>query len=465
MFRRSDNPELFKALCSQYKTLCPQDKTVDMLFTKELTDEQLSKITTLTIKPSTFANVKSLNGIEQLTNLEHLSIAGQSARTHAREFEETRKRAEVVMGYNPESDYQYFADEFESGQLTDITPIYSLKKLKSLSLANQRGIAEFDFSHNSNLTNVDMRDCRGLKKISGLHTLKVIQDPSQLEDKFAYFDSRFDFSGCCSLRSVGSMTKLAETLSKNREADNLDDHIFLPTTAYCHIVREEPQVGEILNDMEHNGCIDVAKWTEIGEGGVRIQNNSRQMAIAKRYADETVRTLFYGQNPSPLDKVSGVYRWICDNIKYDYNGLELSEKEDRNKKYRKTDQIRSSYVALIDKKAVCVGISNLFNFFMADLGYSAEPVSCSSVTSEDARMTISNHQMSKVFINNSTYYCDPTWDLGSSESRYFCLNKKEMGRDHQFTVADLKVQSGESYQEILRKAGLLKTKTNGVQME
>ena len=126
--------------------------------------------------------------------------------------------------------------------------------------------------------------------------------------------------------------------------------------------------------------------------------------------------------------------------------------------------IRSSYVALINKKAVCTGISNLFNFLMADLGFTAEPCLCSTELANDARMTEANHRMTKIYLNDIPYYCDPTWDLGSKESKFFCLTKEEMEKTHKFDVSAHCAKSGPSYQKALKQLGLLQTKTQS-QME
>lgn len=455
MLKRTDNPELFRAICSAYRHQFPQDKSVDALTTRELPDEILAKITSLVIEADTFfGNIKSLNGIEQLVNLTEFSLNGQSRWKHHKEFRGTLERSQVVTGYNLEEDLRFFLDEYNSGQIEDISPIYQLKHLKKLELRHQRKIREVDFSNNPNLVEVDMSYCEELRTIKGLDTLNVVN--GRKIDGLDFIDSRFEFSGCHNLREVDSLDLLVAHLDNNPNID-LDAHIFLPTTTFCHIARNNQPICELLA-QRHIDCLDYIHWTEIGKGDVRVENSSSQMLIAKRYVDETIKTLFHGQSPTDLELASGVYRWICDNIKYDYDGLKQSETEDPKKRYRKKDSIRSSYVALINKKAVCVGVSNLFNLFMASLGFTAEPCPCSSEMAHDARMTDSNHMMSRIYVNNIPYYCDPTWDLGGEESRYFCLSKEEIERTHKFDVSAYSTKSGPSYQKIFKQQGLLQTK-------
>ena len=455
MFKQSDNPALFKAVCNAYTRQFPEDKSVDSFSTKELSDEQLSKITSLKIEAkSGYWNVTSLSGIENLTNLTEFSFNGQSPLKYASEFDDAVKRSNTQKGYDLESQLAFYTREYESGQIDDITPIYSLKMLKKLELKEQRKITSVDFSNNPNLTNVDMTNCTGLKSIKGLEQLHVIEGNEN--NNFDIFDSKFEFSGCCRLSSVENIDKLVDKLDQNEDA-GIEANIFLPTTTYCHISREDSKTCEHLAN-KHTQHRDYIHWTEIGQGNVRIENTSPQMNIAKRYADDTIRTIFKGkENVSSLDMTSGVYRWICDNITYDTSGLEDAKSEDPKKRHRKADSIRSSYTALIDKKAVCVGVSNLFNFMMADLGFTAEPCACSTNIGNDSRMTVANHRISKVHLDGKPYYCDPTWDLGSEESQFFCLSKEEMEKTHQFNISEHNSPNGPSFQKMLKNAGLLES--------
>lgn len=460
MLRRTDNPELFDAIRSAYNKQYPQDKSVDTIFTKELTDEQLSKVTSLKIQADVFHDIKSLKGIEQLTNLTEFSLNGQSPWHNSREFRRIQSSSKF-SNYNLDQELDDMVAQYNSGQIEDITPLYKLKNLKKLELKHQRRIKEIDFSNNQNLTYVDMSYCEGLETVKGLESLNVVKGVGIKGTEFE--DCKFEFSRCSKLMKVSNFSQLVETLDKNADA-GFNSHIFLPSTAYCHIARQNQDACEHLAYRQDKDYVSHINWTEIDKGNVRVEKSSVQMLIAKKYADETIKTLFHGENPSNIELVSGVYRWICDNIKYDYEGLEKARAEDPKKKFRKKDSIRSSYVALIDKKAVCTGISNLFNFLMADLGFLAEPCLCSNNMLNDARMTEANHMMSKVYINDTPYYCDATWDLGGKDSRFFCLTKEEMEKTHQFDVSAYGVKSGPSLQEKFKLMGILQTKEH-LQME
>lgn len=460
MLKRTDNPELFQAICSAYKKQCPEDKSFNAFIAQELPDDKLAKITSLRIQAGVLNDVKSLKGIEKLTNLTEFSLNGQSSWHNAREFKNMQAMSNNPR-FNLDEELDRLVEQYNCGQIEDITPLYKLNNLKKLELKNQRKIKEIDFSNNPNLTVVDMSYCEGLETIKGLENLQVVK--GMTVDGLDFTGSRFEFSGCSGLKSVEKFDLLVERLDNIPKMDT-DAHIFLPTTSYCHIARNNQGVCDHLAYQKEKYSISPMNWTEIDKGGVRVENSSAQMVIAKRYADETIKTLFHGENPSSIELASGVYRWICDNIKYDYEGLEKSKVEDPNRKFRKKDSIRSSFVALINKKAVCVGISNLFNFFMADLGFRAEPCLCSNNMSNDARMTEANHMMSRVYLNNVPYYCDPTWDLGGKESKFFFLTKEEMEKTHKFDISSYGIKSGRSWQQEFKQLGVLQTKEQS-QME
>lgn len=442
MLRKADNPELFYVIRVAYQNQYPEDKSVNYA-TQELTDDKLAKITSLKIQDN---DIKSLKGIEHLTNLSELALNGRSDFDNYLKNGNMRNMAINDPRFNMAQELRDIEDAYNRGQIEDITPLYQLKKLKKLELRNQRKINEIDFSHNPNLNDVDMSYCTGLKTIKGLESLSCFKSGDV---------EKFEFGGCSQLKEVTNFPRLVDILDDVNVIGQT--YICLPTTTFCHITRDNKNACKKLEDMYRYGVAPI-NWVEICQGNIRVENTTGQMAYAKAYADATIKTLFYGQQPCPLELVNGVYRWICDNIKYDYDGLEQEKNEDPNGRWRKRDRIRSSLISLIDKKAVCVGISNLFNFMMADLGYSADPCLCSSNLSNDARLTVADHQMSQIYINGETYYCDPTWDLGRKESRYFCLTKEEMEKTHQFTVASCGVESGQSLQQVLRLEGLLYTK-------
>lgn len=474
MLKKSDNPQLFIAIAMEYQKL---DKSFSSIMATTLTDEQLARITTLTVNTNSMRefNVQSLAGIEQLTNLTHLSIRGQHSRAHAKDFSGAFERQKIYPGYDIDKDLEFYYNEYHCCQLSDedITRLYGLTKLESIDLANQRSITEIDLSHFPNLTHLNMADCESLKTVKGMSKLKVVQDPKQLPSKFAYEESDFEFAGCYRIKDVESFMTVVENMAKNSDGVA---HIHLPTAAYASLYRKHQKLGMNFKDTlaetyEHDCPVD---WVETSKGNVRAVHNSRQMRMATNRIEETLRTICPDNPQGDLVRVARWYRWICDNVVYDYDNYNLEKTGTPKQVESVKHKIRSSFTTVWDKKAVCVGISNLFNYGVNLMGYTAAPVSVSGSDLEtDSRAVISDHQMSALFLSQGDnpevpIYCDPTWDLLkrdpetgrvlNPESRYFCKTYDEISTNHRFELDFYQQgQGATSIQSDLRRLGCLKT--------
>ena len=122
----------------------------------------------------------------------------------------------------------------------------------------------------------------------------------------------------------------------------------------------------------------------------------------------------------------------------------------------KAADIRSSYNALFKKKAICVGISNLYNNFLAYMGYKSKPCYCKVGECGGTYWGDFNHQITQCDLNLSdgrvcTYYFDPTLDLGVEAQQYFCLNKEEIEYDHDLGMSNFTKENAPSLQGLLDK--------------
>ncbi len=474
MLKKSDNPQLFAAIASEYQKI---DKNFMSIMASELSDEQLAKITTLTINPSSMReyNITSLAGIEKLTNLTHLSIRGQDSRAHARDFEGAFKRAEIYSGYDLDKDLQFYNNEYNCCQISDedVARLSALTKLESLDLSNQRAITQIDLSSFPNLTTLKMADCEGLVSVKGLDKLKVVNDPSSLPSKFAYEECDFEFGGCYRIKEVDNFMQVVDKMAQN--SDN-KTHLHLPTSAYAALYRSYQKQGvDFKNTLSEKYVYDSpVDWIETSKGKVRAVHNSSQMRMATNRIEEILRTVCQDNPQDDMVRVSRWYRWICDNVKYDHENYDLEKTGTQKQVESVKHKIRSSFTAIWSKKAVCVGISNLFNYGVNLMGYTAAPVSVSSSSlNTDSRAVISDHQISALFLIKKDapdvpIYCDPTWDLLrcnnqtgevlNPESRYFCKTYDEMSVDHRFELAYYEQGKGaDSIQAQLRQKGCLKS--------
>ena len=119
------------------------------------------------------------------------------------------------------------------------------------------------------------------------------------------------------------------------------------------------------------------------------------------------------EDASEYDKTLAIYRYICDNIVYDYDHL---GDPDFILQY-------TAYAAMIDKKAVCAGISDLLYVLGRLAGL-------------EMHITIyDDHAWNFIRIKDEFYYLDATWDLGKkpSEYAYFLKGSKDF-LNHDFTI-------------------------------
>ena len=475
MFVKSENPQLFFFVAQAYQRLFPREN-ISPFFTTKLTDEQLSKITSVEINASAFAecNIKSLNGIEKLPNLQEFILRGQSDTQNVDGFRRVQQQAK--KGIFNHSQYKtpqeflqdnsrYFVDSYNASQITDLSALQKCSNLQKIDLAEQHSLGEIDLSFWPNLLELNMKNCRQLYTVKGLDKLRAVKNPKECVPGFDSSQLTLNFTGCDFLRHVEGFDQFVDAFV---DVGDLEYPMQLPTTAFCNLYRQHPESMHKLI-MEQPAGERAIFWTECCEN-FKYMSSSMKMNMAKNRADNIIRTVCAGQEKSPMGQVAQVYRWICDNVTYDHAGLEkanndtktkpdLEEKKDpiRLNDYSQ-NRIRTLHSALFSKTAVCVGVSNLFNFLVSDLGYLTSRIFCSSESADDPTMTIANHQMSAVYVQEDPYYCDVTWDLGTNQSQYFCLTGQEVSKDHNFTISEYGANKNPpSLQAMLKNAGYLQT--------
>ncbi|MCR5783307.1 MAG: hypothetical protein K6G90_11310 [Clostridia bacterium] len=122
--------------------------------------------------------------------------------------------------------------------------------------------------------------------------------------------------------------------------------------------------------------------------------NEQELELAEKAA-EILRSLHI-DGASDHDKALAIYRYICDNVTYDYSHL---DDDSYPLQY-------SAYAAAIKGTAVCAGIADLFYYLANSAGL-------------DARIKWnSTHAWNYVRVDGQYYYADATWDLGKSETEY-----------------------------------------------
>lgn len=473
MLQRRDNPELFDAIANAYE-MQSHDKNFNMVLAQSLSDEQLALITKLEIKPTSSSDVKSLKGIEQLSNLESLSVCGQKYTQHAEAFEKLYERKRIIPDYDASKDIEYYKREYDSCQLSDeeFERIYALKKLKNLDVSRQRKITKIDFSKLPALSECKAIDCKELKSVSGLEDTEAVKNGDEFN---------FDFSGCDRLKTIENLPALVDSIKKFSTGSK--QKIFFPSVTYARMYREnrDNNMG-MINEMDDEALMNgVFRFTDIDQGNVRTELKPRQMHMATDRCVDIIRTANGDNSKADFSRLANWYRWLTDHIEYDYNALEAGKKNYAGLSQYERDDLhnksRSSFHTLWSSKGVCVGIRNLFNFGCELMNVEALPANCRGMKKsevKDVETTVSDHAVSMLSIQkdgkSQHLICDPTWDLGKPESKNFLLTFEEAENNgHQFTMESDHIRETDaklvgSMQPFLSQQGLLKTQEQGKEL-
>lgn len=427
MLERRENPQLFDEIVRDYNLSS---------VTNTISDSILSKITHLRLD-----KIDSLKGIEKLENLIELEIVGKEDSTNIFEYKKIYQRNRDNEKFKMEDVFVYYYGEYTKNQIKemDLKYIYKLKKLQYLDLSRQRNLKSIDVGFFKDLNKLHLTECVYLKEIKNLDRLNVI---SKNIKKLS-----IDLAGCYRLKKIDGINELIKKFIAM--GNTTKNEIYLPTIYFDKI--HEGYKKRINNKLK---CFN---WSELCPG-YRSDINDYNMKIAYDLALDIVKDCTRLDNDK-MDKVSSIYKWVCNNIRYDYDGLKLNEAaplHDTREKYNKV--IRSSFTTLYYKKGVCVGVSGLFNYLCSLVDVVALPAYCSAKQIDFRRKVLSNHQISKIYLKNNAYYFDPTFDLDAIEFEFFGKNKAEISNTHFLAMGEYAEKNGKSIQNILRVNGYTQNK-------
>lgn len=423
MFKREENIKLFDCIS---KMLANNNSNV-------FNDALLGKITYLKLE-----DIDSLKGIEKIKNLERLEIIGKEDSTNIFEYKKIYQKNRENVNFDMKDVFMYYYGEYTKNQISedDLKYIYKLNKLRYLDLSRQRNLINIDLKDLTNLETIILKECIYLKNIKNLDGLKINKRP------FALY---LDLAGCYRLKNIEGLNYYISHLMINNSKTN----IYLPTIYFSKLPKS---YQKRINENTH-----VFHFSELCPG-YRSDINDYNMKIAYELACDIIEDCC-NIDDDKMDKVNNVYRWVCNNISYDYEGLKMNENASlytTREKYNKV--IRSSFTTLYYKKGVCVGVSGLFNYLCSLIDVVALPAYCSAKQISFRRKVLSNHQISKIYLKGNAYYFDPTFDIDAIEFDYFGKNKDEISNTHFLAMGEYNEASGKSIQNILRVNGYIKNK-------
>ena len=182
-----------------------------------------------------------------------------------------------------------------------------------------------------------------------------------------------------------------------------------------------------MDDMSiYDTSAILAAW-EIGDPA-GLSSYDRDIYNAARKVLSTVLS----DGMSDLEKETAVYRWIVNNVNYDWTHTNVLEDTPR--------ESFTPYGGLVNRTAVCLGFAATFQL-LSDLA----GVECITVVGASSAST-EDHGWNMVRLNGNWYCVDVTWDsnyreYGYSRGResdwhYFNITSDEMAAtDHQWDYA------------------------------
>ena len=507
VFRREENPVLFDAVKETLERKFSEgyeDKKGNfhkggVKFGDKISNEFLEQCTSLDLG-NFWSTINSVEGIQHLTNLQELLYSVP------RESDIPKALAQDAQVVSAEDYNKKISDIYYGKQVYDLTPLYYCKNLRHLELNNQDNITEIDLGQFPKLQYCSMQRCENLRTIVGMWNLECFD--RMFVDQNTANKSSFDFSGCCSLTYVPDLISIVCKMYEYPGKVRFDEPAFcFPIEAYIR-AKNDTDTQKHLEDynrlLRSRNYKDPINWTENSDSYVKIGLNTKQAEILKIRLDAITDTVCKN-GESKLQSLYNVYQWISTNVHYDYvnsyqeaelvnsaetgwrfcdsavkfgsntfDGIDEFHEDLSTRRLKRqltqaevVDELssnvkftRSAYVALFNKRAVCVGMSNLFNAFAVNIGMYPKFVYCYGREDDDIRQfgNYLDHQITKININigenlEVPYYFDVTNDLGKVRMKEFGLNAEEMQKLVEFGAKNINAPNGPSIQDFVNDLG------------
>ncbi|HUS02445.1 MAG TPA: transglutaminase domain-containing protein, partial [Chitinophagaceae bacterium] len=119
-------------------------------------------------------------------------------------------------------------------------------------------------------------------------------------------------------------------------------------------------------------------------------------------------------------KLRAVYSWVARNIKYDTDSA--------NNINMGPDPDAKITAALRRRRGVCENYAAIFNDICVKAGLTSFVIE--GYTKQNGFIDKTGHSWCAVFIDNNWQLCDPTWDEGTGNTRWFAVDPPEMIASH-----------------------------------
>ena len=175
-------------------------------------------------------------------------------------------------------------------------------------------------------------------------------------------------------------------------------------------------------EIDDMSIYDTAPILAAWESGSDEGLNKKEKKLYQRCVELMDELIDEGM--SDYEKEWAVYKWLCENVEYDWRHYEVPNSAPRDS-YR-------PYGALVNGTAVCLGYATAFQLLMDMAGVECVTVVGAAFGSRE------DHAWNMVKLGNEWYCVDATWDAGGIKEypafcNYFNVTSDWMARsDHQW---------------------------------
>lgn len=399
--------DLAKVIREQLEKFGKRDNRFKTLvYSSSFTKEELESITSLTLKNGHFEDISELKYLINLTNLEISSI---NAKYISPEF-----RSGLP------SQYRYDNSKIKT---RDFSVICSLTKLKYLTINYVDGLDQLDISGLDDLSILELEGNTNLTQIAGLEDKKELGTLTLLKNGiFKGFD-------------------LEKLLNSSLTSFNFDFDL------YSILKKVNPNLDETI--MKKQG--GAFYWLE---NISNIRYNSIPTTLMAKMDDRVKDVLneILTNSYNDIEKICAIYAYIIQNVKYDHEALLASKSDDARREFAKTrgststtldkviDRKQSSFNAIMERKSVCEGYTNLMHYMLKCVGIKSVACSCSATPGSDFVGLDSNHAVIRVKVDDDWFYFDPTWDASKNNVEHFFKTKDIFSKTHTLSVTESQIK-------------------------
>lgn len=380
--------EISKILSTKYN-IEPRKNKYGML-NLEYTKDELKLIEELTI---TNPARNSLDGIENLSNLKHLTI-------------------ETFMnkGYRQNKSIASISSK-------DINKISHLSSLETLNIINQNGINDIDLSHLINLKKIKIIENTNLVNIDGLLNLKHLSSIELYENK-----NLFDIKNLNKIITSNELSKLVLSLlyySDSVAYDKKTLNIDMSSLNKMVSLQDNCYFIEVPSDLS----IIKIKPTDA------LKFHQKCISIINDKFNGDIDALGY---------IIGIEEYLTRNVHYDYEALKHNNTHmNESNKTGPSNGSNGAYNTIMYNAATCEGYPRAMIYLLKQVGLNSHLINCCDYNKDNSYALPDDGTHSVVSINSYyNLYCDPCWDAAKynngdmSYLPFALLSKDEISRTH-----------------------------------